>query len=245
MELQHRPSQCDKCGYGTGSALTLSVSQDRAMSELVARLHAAEVAAEVEGLQPNRLLLTDSGSSSDKSAAGVTGRKVESPAEQPIAATDFANPVPQHTQETSSHRDPAIAQKVRRSSNVRNTKALTGASAITLPLDQSTPISKSRFYEDVPTAAKSTPTLTRTPGYIPSPFVERSSAATTAAQLSTTPVAALPTNPKYHAKQKPRLRFRQFARAHWGWMGLRKKSKVNDREQWSEGVLVPKKHQVR
>ncbi|GAB7332182.1 hypothetical protein MBLNU13_g04044t4 [Cladosporium sp. NU13] len=97
MELHHRTSQCEKCGYGTGSALTPSVSQDRALSELVARLHAAEVAAEVEveGLQPNRILLTDSGSSSDKSATGVTAKKVESTTEQPTTATD---PVQQHSQ---------------------------------------------------------------------------------------------------------------------------------------------------
>jgi len=227
MELHHRPSQCDKCGYGTGSALTLSVSQDRAMSELVARLHAAEVAAEVEGegLQPHRLLLTDSGSSSDKSATGVTARKVESPAEQPTAATD---PVQQHSQI-----DPKVAQKVRRPSNARNQKVPAETSAITLPVAQSTTIPKSRFHEDVPSAARSTPTLTMTPNSAPDPFAERYSAATTAAHLPTTPTTSPPIHARHHSRprSKSRVRSRTIARVRSGWMGLWKKPKAVDPEQ--------------
>jgi hypothetical protein len=226
MELQHRPSQCDKCGYGTGSALTPSVSQDRALSELVARLHAAEVAAEVEvdGLQPNRLLLTDSGSSSDKSATGVTARKVESLAEKPTSAI---GPAQQHPQT-----DPKVAQKVRRLSNGRNSKASAETPAITLPVVQS-PIPKSRFHEDVPSAAKSTPTLTMSPSLVPDPFTERSSAATTAANLPTTSMTSSPEHTKRHShlRPNPRVRFRTIAKVRSGLMGLWKKPKAVDPEQ--------------
>jgi hypothetical protein len=230
MELQHRPSQCDKCGYGTGSPLTLSVSQDRAMSELVARLHAAEIAAEVEGLQPNRLLLTDSGSLSDKSATGVIGRKGIPPTES-TAATDTANPVQQDPQVIYPQADPTIAHKGRRLSDARDTKAAAKTSAITLPLDLSTPISRSRFHKDIPNAARSTPTLTTTPGHAPDAFTERSLAASMAAHLPTTQKAALPTPAKNYTqpKHKSRVRFRPTIR--WAWTGLRKKPKAIDPEQ--------------
>lgn len=227
MELHHRTSQCDKCGYGMGSALTPSVSQDRAMSELVARLHAAEVAAEVEvdGLQPNRLLLTDSGSSSDKSATGVMMKRVTSATEQPTAASD---PVQQHPQT-----DPTVAHKARRLSNPRNTRASAETSATTLPAVQSTTTPKSRFHEDVPSAARSTPTLAMSPNPVPDQCVARSSAATMATQLPTTPTA-LPSkhmNHHTHPKPKPRVRFRTIAKVRLGLMGLWKKPKAVDPEQ--------------
>jgi hypothetical protein len=52
-ELTNRHTRCENCKLGTGPALTPTVSQDAAMSELIARLHAAEIAAEVEALQPD------------------------------------------------------------------------------------------------------------------------------------------------------------------------------------------------
>lgn len=229
MELHHRTSQCDKCGYGMGSALTPSVSQDRAMSELVARLHAAEVAAEVEvdGLQPNRLFLTDSGSSSDKSATGVTMKRVTSAAEQPTAVTD---PAQQYPQMPNPQPDPATAHKVRRLSNPR---ASAETSAITLPAMQSTTAPKSRFHEDVPSAARSTPTLTMSPNPVLDPFIERYSAATTAAQLPTIPMTSPSNHMKHHShpKPKPRVRFRTIAKVRAGLMGLWKKPKAVDLEQ--------------
>ena len=226
MELHHRPSQCDRCGYGTGSALTPSVSQDRALSELVARLHAAEVAAEVEveGLQPHRILLTDSGSSSDKSATGVTAKKVQSPAEQPTAATNAVQQQPQT--------NPKVAHKARRLSNTRSLNPSAETSAITLPADKSTATPRSRFHEDVPNAARSTPTLTMTPDPAQDPFVERYSAATTAPHLPTTPMTS-PTNHArhhLHPKLKPHTRYRTIAKVRSGWMGLWKKQKAVDPE---------------
>jgi hypothetical protein len=222
MELRHRPSQCVNCGYGTGSALTPSVSQDHAMSELLARLHAAEVAAEVEGLQPNRLLQTDSGSSSDKSATGVIGRQVVPPTEQSIASTDTASPAQQHPQVMypQTQTDPTVAHKVRRPSNARDTKDAAKKSATTLPLGQFTPSSKSRFHEGVPNATRSTPTLT-------------------------TPIATSPTpaEDRIHPKRKPRVRFRPMLR--WAWTGLRKKPKATDPEQESDYVPVAKSRPVR
>lgn len=222
MELHHRTSQCDKCGYGMGSALALSVSQDRAMSELVARLHAAEVAAEVEvdGLQPHRQLpLTDSGSSSDKSATGVTTRKTESPTEKPIPAAGLVQQCPRilHPQP-----DPTITPKVRRSSNPWPTSAPAETSAIALPVNQSNTTPKSRFHEDVPSAARSTPTLAMTPDSAPDPFVERYSAATTGAHLPTTPMTSQPKHAKHHSrsKTKPHMRYRTIAKVRSGWMGL-------------------------
>ena len=229
LELHHRHSQCDKCGYGMGSPLTLSVSQDHAMSELVARLHAAEVAAEVgvEGQQPNRLPLTDSGSSSDKSAAGVSMRKVHSAPEQPTAAID---PVQQHPQKPYPQTDPPVAQKARRSSKARNTKAPAETSATTLPVDQSVPFAKSRFREDVPSAARSTPTLTLTSSSAPDLFTGRSSPAATA--LPTTPTASSSKHARHHVhpKPKPRVRFRAIAKVRSGWMGLWGKPKAVDPE---------------
>lgn len=226
MELHHRPSQCDRCGYGTGSALTPSVSQDRALSELVARLHAAEVAAEVEveGLQPNRILLTDSGSSSDKSATGVTASKVELPAEQLTAATD---PIQQHAQT-----DPKITYKARRLSNTRIPKASAEASATMVPADKSTANPRSRFHEDVPIAARSTPTLTTTSHHALDPFVEQYSAATTAPHLPTTPMTPPSNHARHHVhhKPKPRTRYRTIAKVRSGWMGLWKKQKAVDPE---------------
>jgi len=226
MELHHRSSQCDRCGYGMGSTLALSVSQDRAMSELVARLHAAEVAAEVEveGLQPNRILLTDSGSSSDKSATGVTARKVESLAEQSTAATDPVQQLPQT--------DPSVATKVRRLSNSRNTRDPAEISSMTLPVNQSATVPKSRFHEDVPSAARSTPTLTTIPSSAPDPFVERYSAATTAPHLPTIPMTSPPNHTRHHLhpKPKPRTRYRTIAKVRSGWMGLWKKQKAVDPE---------------
>lgn len=226
MELHHRSSQCDRCGYGMGSTLALSVSQDRAMSELVARLHAAEVAAEVEveGLQPNRLVLTDSGSSSDKSATGVTARKLESPAEQSTAAINAVQQLPQT--------DPRVAHKVRRLSNTRDPKASAETSAITLPADKSTAIPRSRFHEDVPSAARSTPTLTMTTDSASDPSVERFSAAMTAPHLPTTPMNSPPSHATHrlHHRPKPRTRYRTIAKVRSGWMGLWKKQKAVDPE---------------
>lgn len=77
LDLRHRPSFCENCKQGMGAALTPSASQDPAMSELVARLHAAEVAAEVEALHPKTPSPANSNASSDKSAAGVAEHKTQ------------------------------------------------------------------------------------------------------------------------------------------------------------------------
>lgn len=125
LELRHRPSFCENCKQGMGPALTPSTSQDPAMSELVARLHAAEVAAEVEALHPKTPSPAHSNASSDKSAAGVADHKTE----------------------------PMTMQS----------KALAETPTTSLPFHQPTTKQSSRFHENIAGAARSTPTLTRTP----------------------------------------------------------------------------------
>jgi hypothetical protein len=76
-ELTNRHTRCENCKLGTGPALTPTVSQDAAMSELIARLHAAEIAAEVEALQPKTPSLVSSNASSDRSAASVVAQEIK------------------------------------------------------------------------------------------------------------------------------------------------------------------------
>jgi hypothetical protein len=193
IDLTNRHSRCENCKLGPGSALTPTISQDAAMSELIARLHAAEIAAEVEALQPKTPSPVHSNASSDRSVAGVVAQEIK----------------------------PMIVQA----------KALAEKPVMNSPINQPTTTQSSRFHENIPSAAKSMPTLATTPQFVPTQAFKPSTASTTL-DLPMTP-SSTPTNTARHTRRrtKSRDRRRRTTRSRWGWMALWKKSKRNSSEQ--------------
>lgn len=193
QELRHRNSHCEACGQEMGCALTPSASQDPAMSELVARLHAAEIAAEVGALHPTPQSPANSRSSSEKSVAGSAANKTEAATKDAIAATD-AHATVQEDPHQSSKLDcqtmvsdastqemPLLSSNLPDINQQKPTKAATEMETTAIPTDvpntsipteppaaslssnHSATTQKSRFQENIPGAAKSMPALTTTP----------------------------------------------------------------------------------
>lgn len=166
------------------------------MSELVARLHAAEIAAEVGALHPTPPSLASSKSSSEKSAVGPVTNKVEATTEQPKAGADAAtsmqdDPCQSSTSDCQTMGSGVSAQEMPPlSSNLQNinqqnlTKAATemdaaevqmnapkttasaDASAPSVPSIQPATTPKSCFQENIPDGAKSMPAFPTMPNAI-------------------------------------------------------------------------------
>ena len=166
------------------------------MSELVARLHAAEIAAEVGALHPTPPSLANSKSSSEKSAVGSVTNKVEATTAQPKPGVDAATSMQDDPCQSSisdcqtmvsgvsTQEMPPLSSSLQNINQQDLTKAATEtnaaevqidaskttasveASAPSVPSIQPASTPKSHFQENIPDGAKSMPAFPTMPNAI-------------------------------------------------------------------------------
>lgn len=196
LQLQHRPSRCEHCRLGMELVLKPTHSQS-SIREVIARLHAAEMAADVEALHSKPSSLAPSKSSSEKSATmnkgeksaegtAVSAQETSSPTAVPKDplqvhhARHFQPPtamMPVDDEESQQHRLAKAATTIHMQGIQPNIVQKTDLAAPAAPGSTDRPVvsQASRFREDMHDASRSTPALSNptqlTPKETMQPFV--------------------------------------------------------------------------